>query len=153
MNRRKSIIIRILVTCLFLGTIIFVINFRNFINTGQISIFEVNRFEPLVGYGSIKADSLPIDSTRVMIALSQIKDPELDINIVELGLIDKVIIDSNLNALIIMIVTTPECPFVWYIGEQVLNTLKKIPGIKKITVQFDPTKRWDPSRLTGKAKK
>lgn len=83
--------------------------------------------------------------------LSQVNDPELGINIVELGLIYDIDIKKN-NVLIKMTFTTPACPMMNYMLEQVKEKLEEFGDDVDIEVDivFDPP--WTPDRLSDKAK-
>lgn len=64
------------------------------------------------------ADSVPVrpgatvpDSSLLMAALGGVVDPELDLSIVELGLVESLAVDTAGNTRAVLILTTPECPF------------------------------------------
>lgn len=78
--------------------------------------------------------------------LAEIEDPELEVNIVELGLIYKVKFIDGL-ASVTMTLTTPGCPLSSAFERMIRNKLKKIEEIKrvKINLVFDPP--WDPSKI------
>jgi metal-sulfur cluster biosynthetic enzyme len=77
--------------------------------------------------------------------LATVKDPELDLDIVTLGLVYTVSVEDGKNIHILMTFTTPLCPY----GADMANTIKKkiIENLKpkslKIEVTFDPP--WEPS--------
>ena len=85
-------------------------------------------------------------------ALRTCDDPEIPINIVDLGLIYGVTVnDDNVNVL--MTLTARGCPLHSFTSQEVRARLAAIPGIKSANVQvvWDPP--WDPSRLSEAAKK
>jgi metal-sulfur cluster biosynthetic enzyme len=84
-------------------------------------------------------------------ALREVYDPELHYNIYDLGLVyDITIADGNVGVL--MTLTTPACPIGPMLSEQLQETLRLIPGIKDVDIQwtFDPA--WNPDMMTDEAK-
>lgn len=79
-------------------------------------------------------------------------DPEIPVNLVDLGLIYGVRVeDDQVN--VVMTLTARGCPAHSFISEQVKQQVAKIPGVKSASVQvvWDPP--WDISRLSESAKK
>ena len=87
-----------------------------------------------------------------MAALSRVIDPEVDISIVDLGLVDSVRIDSSGSVSVLVALTTPECPLVSQLGGQAAKEVIAVPGVRRVEVRMDPTLPWDPSRLSPEAK-
>lgn len=89
---------------------------------------------------------------RAKAALFEVIDPELGVNIMDLGLIYGVIIDENNNATIQMTLTTPGCPMSESIQNGVKYRIKMINGINDVAVllTFDPP--WTPERMTDRCK-
>jgi metal-sulfur cluster biosynthetic enzyme len=85
---------------------------------------------------------------KITAALKKVMDPELNVNIVDLGLVYAAVINDNL-AEITMTLTTPSCPMSPVFEAMIKNEVGKIPGVKsvKVTFTFDPP--WDPSRMTS----
>jgi len=84
-------------------------------------------------------------------ALREVYDPELHYNIYDLGLVyDITIADGNVGVLLTL--TTPACPIGPMLSEQLQETLRLIPGIKDVDIQwtFDPA--WNPDMMTDEAK-
>ena len=84
-------------------------------------------------------------------ALREIYDPELHYNIYDLGLVYDISIEDG-NVGVVMTLTTPACPIGPMISEQLQETLRLIPGIKDVDIQwtFDPA--WNPDMMTEEAK-
>lgn len=84
-------------------------------------------------------------------ALSTIFDPEIPVNIVDLGLIYEVKIDEENNVKILMTLTAPNCPVAGDIVQEVHDQSKAIEGVQDVHVQltFDPP--WDKSMMTEEA--
>jgi FeS assembly SUF system protein len=89
---------------------------------------------------------------QVFDALRECYDPEIPVNLVDLGLIYDVAVDEG-NVNVKMTLTAPGCPAHMFISEQVRMRLAQIPGVTSASVQvvWDPP--WDISRLSDAAKK
>jgi len=88
----------------------------------------------------------------VSAALERVVDPELDLNVVELGLIHELRVDSTGSVHVVLALTTPECPLVGVLGEQVMGEVKKTAGVRRIEVKLDPGLEWDPAQLNPEAR-
>lgn len=92
----------------------------------------------------------------IMGKLSLVTDPELGINIVELGLVYGVnVLEKEAGrpqrALVTMTFTTPACPLINEILNEVKERLGELPDADiEVTVVFDPP--WTPDRMSEKAK-
>lgn len=89
---------------------------------------------------------------KVIAALKQVYDPEIPLNIYDLGLIYELNIDDQNNVRVLMTLTTPNCPIAEDIPEMVSSEIRQIEGIGKIEVEltFDPP--WNMENLTDEAK-
>jgi metal-sulfur cluster biosynthetic enzyme len=89
-----------------------------------------------------------IDGSFVLNALRQVIDPELDCNIVDLGLIYDIQIDGG-KVRVTMTLTTPGCPMHESIRWGVQNTLLKLEEIDEaeVDVVWDPP--WNPAMMTA----
>ena len=87
----------------------------------------------------------------VVEALREIYDPEIPVNIYDLGLIYKVLIDQG-NAEVDMTLTTPGCPVAQSFPGMVEATIKKVPGIQsaKVNLVWDPP--WTQDQLSEEAR-
>ncbi len=84
--------------------------------------------------------------------LKTVFDPEIPVDIYELGLIYKVDVSDDKDVAIDMTLTAPGCPVAGEMPEWVRTAVMEIPGIKscKVDLVFDPA--WDPSRMSDEAK-
>ncbi len=153
MNQGRKTILRILLTVLLVGAGVLVMTVPSIIRTRRLPFVDINPFAPLVDSGAVPADSLPVDSSRIMAALAKVNDPGVELSIVEMGLIHSIAVDSLRNISVIMTLTTPACPYIRYIGEQALAALKTIPGAAEVRLRIDPMIPWNPARLAGEARK
>lgn len=89
---------------------------------------------------------------RVLDALRGVIDPELGMNVVDLGLVYRVDVDGD-DVRVAMTMTSPTCPLGESIAAQAEAAIRKVrPGLGsvRVTVVWDPP--WDPSRMSGAAK-
>jgi FeS assembly SUF system protein len=84
--------------------------------------------------------------------LKTVYDPEIPVDIYELGLIYKVDVSDTKDVAIDMTLTAPGCPVAGEMPGWVQDAVNEIPEIRSCTVElvFDPP--WDPSRMTDEAK-
>jgi FeS assembly SUF system protein len=88
----------------------------------------------------------------IVAALKTVFDPEIPVDIYELGLIYKVDINDERDVLIEMTLTAPGCPVAGEMPGWVEAAVCKVEGIRSASAQlvFDPP--WDPSRMSDEAK-
>ena len=89
---------------------------------------------------------------RVAEVLRSIYDPEIPVNIYDLGLIYKLEVDDEHTAHIIMTLTAPNCPMADQLIEEVQSGITNIPGIKKVDLKLTFNPPWDRSMLSDEAK-
>ena len=88
---------------------------------------------------------------QVLEELKKVYDPELHINIVDLGLIyDVRVKDSTVK--ILMTLTFPGCPLGAVIHKEISEAIGKIPGVKKVELEITFNPPWDFSKVSEKAK-
>ena len=94
---------------------------------------------------------LPLQG-EVIEAIRSIYDPEIPVNIFELGLIYDVIINSDADVVIKMTLTAPACPVAETLPVEVEEKVRQIPGVKsaRVEIVWDPP--WDMSRMSDEAK-
>ena len=85
-------------------------------------------------------------------ALKTVFDPEIPVDIYELGLIYKVDINDERDVLIDMTLTAPGCPVAGEMPGWVEDAVMKVEGVRsaRANLVFDPP--WDPSRMSDEAK-
>ncbi len=87
----------------------------------------------------------------VMKKLGEVKDPEMNISIVDLGLIYGVKIDKGM-VVVDMTLTSPACPIGPLIIESVEESIKKLDGVKGVTVNLVWEPAWSADRMSEAAK-
>ncbi len=91
-------------------------------------------------------------TTRLVDALKTVYDPEIPVDIYELGLIYKVDVADNKDVVVDMTLTAPNCPVAGEMPGNVKAALELVGGIGEVTVNmtFDPP--WTPERMSEEAK-
>jgi FeS assembly SUF system protein len=89
---------------------------------------------------------------EVLESLRQIVDPEIGINIVDLGLVYETSIDDNGLVAITMTLTSPGCPLSGYIGTAVESAVTDLEGVKEVDVDIVWSPPWNPSMMSEDAK-
>lgn len=84
-------------------------------------------------------------------ALRQVYDPEIPVNVYDLGLIYEIKVDSENKAFIKMTLTAPNCPMADQVLEDVNDAVLDVPGVTDVALEltFDPP--WDKSRMSDEA--
>ena len=84
--------------------------------------------------------------------LKTVFDPEIPVDIYELGLIYKVDVSDDKDIAIDMTLTAPGCPVAGEMPGWVEDAVREVPGVRNVKVDlvFDPP--WDPSRMSDEAK-
>lgn len=100
---------------------------------------------------------MPLTSDDVLSALKQCYDPEIPVNIVDLGLIYEIRVDSapdnQQDVTVDMTLTAQGCPAHVMISDQVKARVEQLPGVRnaKVNVVWNPP--WTPERLSLEARK
>lgn len=92
------------------------------------------------------ADAKPPTADQVKLALRKVKDPELNLNIVDLGLVYDILVDGA-DVQIDMTLTSPGCPAGPQIMNDVERAVKAMPGIGNLTVNLVWQPFWSPDRI------
>jgi FeS assembly SUF system protein len=89
---------------------------------------------------------------KIVAMLKTIYDPEIPVDIYELGLIYEVKIDTSNQVVIDMTLTSPNCPVAETMPKEVEDKVASIEGVKaaKVNIVFDPP--WDKDMMSEEAK-
>ncbi|HEX3653277.1 MAG TPA: SUF system Fe-S cluster assembly protein [Rhizomicrobium sp.] len=101
---------------------------------------------------NLTPEELESFTEKLVKALKTVYDPEIPVDIYELGLIYKVDVADNYDTTVDMTLTAPGCPVAGEMPVMVQTALEGIDGIGKVTVNmtFDPP--WTPERMSEEAK-
>ena len=89
---------------------------------------------------------------RVIQALETVYDPEIPVNIYELGLIYDIIIDAHAIVGIRMTLTAPACPAAQTLPVEVDHKIRAIPGVADVRVDIVWDPPWDKDKMSDAAK-
>lgn len=111
---------------------------------------ESLRITPTIA-ASLPAEDVERITKDLIGVLKTVYDPEIPVDIYELGLIYKVDLDDDRNLTIDMTLTAPGCPVAGEMPGWVENAARTVEGIQDVTVNmvFDPP--WDASRMSEEA--
>ncbi|HVF83616.1 MAG TPA: SUF system Fe-S cluster assembly protein [Sphingomicrobium sp.] len=85
-------------------------------------------------------------------ALKTIYDPEIPVDIYELGLIYDVAVDADGDAVVTMTLTTPHCPVAESMPGEVELRVLSVPGVRDAEVKLVWDPPWDPSKMSDEAR-
>ena len=88
----------------------------------------------------------------VIEALKDIYDPEIPVNIYDLGLIYGVDVSEDGDVAIVMTLTTPHCPVAESMPGEVELRVGAVPGVRDAQVEITWTPPWDPAKLSDEAR-
>ena len=86
-------------------------------------------------------------SDRVRLALRKVKDPELNLNIVDLGLVYDIVADAEGKVDVDMSLTSPGCPAGPQIMGDVERAVKAVPGVANMNINLVWDPMWTPDRI------
>ncbi len=89
---------------------------------------------------------------KVIEVLKNCYDPEIPVNIFELGLIYEIAIDDNANVEVKMTLTSPACPVAGSLPGEVEYRIREIPEVNDVKIQLVWTPPWDKDMMSDVAK-
>jgi len=89
---------------------------------------------------------------KVIAEIKKIYDPEIPVNIYDLGLIYDVKVDDKNNVDVKMTLTTPNCPVAESLPMEVENTVKEVKEVNKVNLELVWDPPWDKSMITEAGK-
>ncbi len=121
---------------------------RDVINVGAASVVSAEA----AGMGPPDADELARITDDLVTAFKTVFDPEIPVDIYELGLIYRVDISDERLVTVDMTLTAPACPVAGEMPGWVDAAARKVPGVRdvKVNMVFDPP--WDMSRMSDEAR-
>lgn len=98
---------------------------------------------------------MPVSEESILAATRQVRDPELMINVVDLGLVYAIRVEEvegKSNVHITMTLTTPACPFGPELIREVKEAVGNLEGVGAVEVQLSLSPPWTPDRMTEEAR-
>lgn len=99
------------------------------------------------------SENTKLTEEMILEKLKEVIDPEIGIDVVNLGLIYELKINPDNIVYVKMTMTTPGCPLTLWLLQAVEQKILEIPGVKDVEVEltFDPP--WTPDRISEEVKK
>ena len=94
----------------------------------------------------------PLLMEPVLEALKTVRDPEIPLNLVELGLIYELVVKKGGIVFVEMTLTTPSCPVAASMPGEVKTAVAGVPGVNEARVKLVWTPTWTPDRMSEAAK-
>ena len=88
----------------------------------------------------------------VISALKEVYDPEIPVNIYDLGLVYELTINKACEVSILMTFTAPNCPMADQVMKEVQEGVESVPGVTKCTIELTFEPAWDRSMLSEEAR-
>ena len=88
----------------------------------------------------------------VIQALKEVYDPEIPVNIYDLGLIYELTISKSREVSILMTFTAPNCPMADQVMQEVQEGVQSVPGVTKCSIELTIEPQWDRSMLSEEAR-
>lgn len=89
---------------------------------------------------------------KIVAMLKTVYDPEIPVNVYDLGLIYKIDVDDDGNVVIDMTLTAPNCPAADFIMEDVRQKIESIDGVRTATINLVFEPEWDKDMMSEEAK-
>lgn len=102
--------------------------------------------------GPLDPDQTAAIQAKIVEAIKTVYDPEIPVDIYELGLIYDIIVDANRNVLVNMTLTSPACPSAQQLPVEVRHKVRSIPEVNdaKVEIVWEPA--WGKERMSEAAK-
>ena len=88
----------------------------------------------------------------VLAALKTVRDPEVPVNLVDLGLIYELLVKKGGTVFVEMTLTTPACPVAQSMPKEVENAIAAVPGVGEVRVKLVWSPPWDREMMSEEAK-
>ncbi|MBO6091223.1 MAG: SUF system Fe-S cluster assembly protein [Acetobacter sp.] len=89
---------------------------------------------------------------EIIAAIATVYDPEIPVNVYELGLIYAIDLQEDGHVLIEMTLTAPNCPSAQELPAQVQEAVEHVPGVRSVQVDIVWDPPWDTSRMSDEAR-
>jgi len=88
----------------------------------------------------------------IVAMLRTVYDPEIPVNVYDLGLVYKIDVDDDKNVKIDMTLTAPNCPVADFILEDVRQKVESVEGVKSVDINLVYEPAWDKDMMSEEAK-
>jgi metal-sulfur cluster biosynthetic enzyme len=102
--------------------------------------------------GALGLLASPLTPGLVLSLLRSVIDPELGVNVVDLGLVYDIAIEDDGAVEIAMTLTTPGCPLGGFLEDEIRGCLSQLPQIRDVTVRLVWDPPWAPAQMTAAAR-
>lgn len=143
--KRKKLVIQICVIIIFCGIIIIFIRLPY--------LFLSKEYTPGGKENMAFKNDYPFTQEGIRQSLTSVKDPEIDLNIIDLGLVRDIQIEENNKVRISIIFTSPLCPLTQFIIKQIEETVTNNFDVKEVEVNVDETTLWNIDMMTDEGRK
>ena len=89
---------------------------------------------------------------RIVDVLKTVYDPEIPVNIYDLGMIYKIDVQDDASVELDMTFTAPNCPMADQVLQEVQEGVSAVPGVQKCTIELTFEPAWDRSMLSDEAR-
>ena len=89
---------------------------------------------------------------NIVMALRQVYDPEIPVNVYDLGLIYEIAVDEDHRVEIKMTLTAPNCPIADVVVESVAEAVRDVPGVTDVAIELVFEPEWNKDMMSEEAK-
>ena len=114
--------------------------------------FDLDSAEPSGAPGVLGLLAEPLRPELVRGLLRTVIDPELGVNIVDLGLVYEIATDDGGTVTIEMTLTTPGCPLGGFLEDQIRACLTALPQVREVRVELVWEPPWEPQAMSDAAR-
>ena len=113
---------------------------------------EPQKLDTESAVSALSTEELEVFTAKLVAALKTVYDPEIPVDIYELGLIYKVDVADNKDVTVDMTLTAPGCPVAGEMPNMAKAALETVEGIGAVTVNMTFEPPWTPDRMSEEAK-
>ena len=89
---------------------------------------------------------------KIVMALRQVYDPEIPVNVYDLGLIYEIAVDDDHKVNIKMTLTAPNCPIADVVVESVAEAVRDVPGVVDVAIELVFEPEWNKDMMSEEAR-
>ena len=89
---------------------------------------------------------------NIVMALRQVYDPEIPVNVYDLGLIYEIAVDDDHKVNIKMTLTSPNCPIADAVVESVAEAVRDVPGVVDVAIELVFEPEWNKDMMSEEAR-